>query len=82
MITGNQSKVSEIKNTQVNIGSGKDQTIAELAELIKSIIGFKGELKWDNSKPDGTIRKVLDITIMSNLVYHEDYYIRRYKRCL
>ncbi len=62
-----QSPVAEIKNTQINIGSGKDQTIAELAELIKLIIGFKGELKWDNSKPDGTIRKVLDITRMSNL---------------
>ncbi|MEN8154965.1 MAG: GDP-L-fucose synthase [Acidobacteriota bacterium] len=45
----------------VNIGSGKDISIKELAEMVKDISGFSGLLKWDTSKPDGTPRKLLDI---------------------
>ena len=48
----------------VNIGAGKDITILELAELVKRIIGFEGDLEWDNSKPDGTPRKLLDVSRM------------------
>jgi GDP-L-fucose synthase len=44
----------------VNVGVEKDITIAELAELIREIVGFKGEITWDLSKPDGTPRKLLD----------------------
>jgi GDP-L-fucose synthase len=44
----------------INIGVGKDVTIKELAETIKEIVGYPGELKWDKSKPDGTPRKLLD----------------------
>ena len=51
----------------VNIGVGKDITIGELAELIKEIIGFKGEIRRDLSKPDGTPQKLLDITKLSSL---------------
>ena len=46
----------------VNIGTGKDVTIKELAELIKKVIGFNGKLVWDSSKPDGTPRKLLDVS--------------------
>lgn len=46
----------------VNIGVGEDLTIKELAELIKEVVGFKGELSFDPSKPDGTPRKLLDVT--------------------
>src|SRR3989338_3022161 len=46
----------------VNIGAGKDITIKELAEIIKEIIGYKGDIKWDASKPDGTPRKLLDLS--------------------
>ena len=46
----------------INIGSGKDLTIRELAELICDVVGFDGELVWDKTKPDGTPRKLLDIT--------------------
>jgi len=46
----------------VNIGTGKDITIKELAELIKKVIGFNGKLVWDSSKPDGTPRKLLDVS--------------------
>lgn len=51
----------------VNIGVGKDITIGELAELIKEIVGFAGEIKKDLSKPDGTPQKLLDITKLSSL---------------
>ncbi len=44
----------------INVGSGDEVTIGALSELIKAIIGFKGEIIWDNSKPDGTPRKLLD----------------------
>jgi GDP-L-fucose synthase len=51
----------------VNVGTGKDLSILELAELIKVIIGFDGDLKWDHSKPDGTPRKLLDVKKINNL---------------
>src|SRR5437016_8752692 len=46
----------------INIGCGEDVTIRELAELICDVVGFNGELAWDTSKPDGTPRKLLDVT--------------------
>lgn len=46
----------------LNIGTGEDLTIKELAELVAELAGFKGELEWDSSKPDGTPRKVLDVS--------------------
>ena len=49
-------------NEFFNIGTGKELTIRELAELIKDIVGFEGELKFDTSKPDGTPRKLLDVS--------------------
>ncbi len=51
----------------VNIGWGDDVTILELAELVKKIVGFDGELKFDTSKPDGTPRKLMDVTKLTNL---------------
>ena len=51
----------------VNIGWGKDVTIHELAELVMSIVGYKGMLKFDSSKPDGTPRKLLDTERLSKL---------------
>jgi len=51
----------------VNIGSGVDLTIKELATLIKEIVGFKGELKFDSSKPDGTPRKLMDVSKLEKL---------------
>ena len=51
----------------VNIGTGTDLTIKALAEMIQDIVGFKGELKWDSSKPDGTPRKVMDISRLHNM---------------
>jgi GDP-L-fucose synthase len=51
----------------VNIGTGTDLTIKALAELIKDIVGFEGELKWDSSKPDGTPRKLMDVSRLHNM---------------
>jgi GDP-L-fucose synthase len=50
-----------------NIGTGKDVTIRELAETIKSVVGFEGHLDWDRSKPDGTPRKLLDVSRMVSM---------------
>jgi GDP-L-fucose synthase len=46
----------------INIGVGKDISISELADLIKDIVGFKGTIRYDRSKPDGTPRKLLDVS--------------------
>lgn len=54
-------------NEIVNIGVGKDISIKELAELIKEIVGFEGELKFDPSKPDGTPRKLVDVSRLNSL---------------
>lgn len=51
----------------VNIGSGKEVSIKELAELVKEVVGFKGELIWDSSKPDGTPRKLMDSSMLQSL---------------
>jgi len=51
----------------INVGCGEDVSIRELAELICAIVGFEGQLAWDNTKPDGTPRKLLDVTKLQNL---------------
>lgn len=51
----------------VNIGCGKDLTIRELVGLVRDVVGFKGEIEWDSSKPDGTPRKLLDVGRISTL---------------
>lgn len=57
----------EIRNTHINIGTGIDISIRELAEQIKSIIGFKGELVYNVSKPDGAPRKLTDVSKLNTL---------------
>ncbi len=54
----------------VNIGTGKEVTIKELALLIKEVVGFKGELVFDETKPDGTPRKLLDVSKLTGLGWH------------
>ncbi|MCF8038157.1 MAG: GDP-L-fucose synthase [Desulfohalobiaceae bacterium] len=55
-------EAENIRNTHVNIGRGQDLGIKELAELIRSIVGYKGRTVWDDSRPDGTPRKLLDVS--------------------
>lgn len=59
--------LEEVRNTHINIGCGEDLTIEELALTIKNIVGFNGNLKWDSSKPDGTMRKLMDVSKLSKL---------------
>jgi len=61
----------EIKNTHINIGTGKDLTIKELATMVKEIVGFQGEIIWDNTKPDGTMRKLMDVSKINQLGWKE-----------
>lgn len=51
----------------VNIGTGVDVTIKELAETVKQIVGFEGEIKWDTARPDGTPRKLMDVSKLHSL---------------
>lgn len=53
--------------SQLNIGTGEDLSISELANVISNIVGFKGEIEYDASKPDGTPRKLMDVSRINNL---------------
>ncbi|MEP3837386.1 MAG: GDP-L-fucose synthase [Algibacter sp.] len=57
----------DIRNTHINIGTGKDVSIKELAETIKNTIGFKGNLVFNTDKPDGTMRKLTDVSKLHGL---------------
>jgi GDP-L-fucose synthase len=54
----------------VNIGTGEDVTIKNLAAVVKQIVGFQGEIIWDTSKPDGTPRKLMDVSKLHGLGWH------------
>lgn len=58
---------TEIRNCHINIGTGKEITIQDLASLIKSSIGYDGEIQFDASKPDGTMRKLINVSKLNNL---------------
>ena len=51
----------------INIGSGVDISIAGLADMIREIVGYRGEITYDSSKPDGTPRKLMDVTKLKEL---------------
>jgi len=57
----------------LNIGTGVDQTIAEIASLVKSIVGFAGEIHWDGTKPDGTLKKLMDISLLKKMNFTPAY---------
>ena len=63
-------KGEEIRNCHINIGTGKEISIREAAEMIIREVGFRGELRWDRSKPDGTLRKLTDVTRLHALGWH------------
>jgi len=66
----------EIRNTHINIGTGRELTIRELAGLVKEIVGFKGKIIWDTTKPDGTPRKLLDVSRLHQLGFKESVGLR------
>ena len=61
-------------NETVNLGSGKEVSIKELTELVAKVVGYKGTIKWDTTKPDGTPRKLLDVSKLESLgwKYHTE----------
>jgi len=58
---------NEIRNTHINIGTGKDISIKELALMIKEIVGYNGELYFNSDKPDGTMVKLTDVSKLHSL---------------
>ena len=54
----------------INIGTGKEITILELANMIKEVVGFEGNIVFDNTKPDGTMRKLMDVSRINDLGWH------------
>lgn len=59
--------ISEVKNTHINIGTGKDISIKDLSLLIAETIGYKGQINFDSSKPDGTMKKLTDVSKLNEL---------------
>lgn len=59
--------LGEIRNCHINIGTGKELTIKQLSELIVQTVGFTGTIVWDESKPDGTPRKLIDVSKLHSL---------------
>ncbi len=53
--------------SHVNVGVGKDASIAELAEMVKGIVGYEGEMVWDATQPDGAPRKLLDVSLLTRM---------------
>ena len=60
----------EVRNCHINIGSGKEITIRQLAELVQRTVGYNGEIRWDATKPDGTMRKLTDVSKLHSLGWH------------
>lgn len=59
--------MQEVRNTHINIGSGVELSIADLASMIRDIVGFEGELRFNPIRPDGTKRKLMDVSKLANL---------------
>ena len=57
-------------NETVNLGTGKELTIKELTELVAKVVGYTGAIEWDSTKPDGTPRKLLDVSKLEKLGWH------------
>jgi len=63
--------------SHINIGSGQDVSIIDLAKMIKEVVGFKGKIIFDTSKPDGSPQKLMDISILKNLGWRENFDLLR-----
>ena len=59
--------MGEIRNCHINVGTGKELTIKALSELVVKAVGFEGEVVWDSTKPDGTPRKLIDVSKLHSL---------------
>lgn len=61
---------AEVRNCHINIGTGREVTIAELAGLVAGVVGYEGRIAFDASKPDGTMRKLTDVSKLHTLGWH------------
>ena len=59
--------LGEIRNCHINVGTGKELTIRELSELVVKAVGFEGVVEFDATKPDGTMRKLIDVSKLHSL---------------
>ena len=59
--------LGEIRNCHINVGTGKELTIRELSELVRKAVGFEGEIEFDSTKPDGTMRKLISVDKLHSL---------------
>ena len=66
----NRDGIKEVRNCHINVGTGKQLSIKECAEKIMAEIGFKGELRWDKTKPDGTMLKLCNVDKLHSLGWH------------
>ncbi|WP_337801325.1 GDP-L-fucose synthase [Hallella sp.] len=62
--------LGEIRNCHINVGTGKELTIKQLAEKVVATVGFEGQLCWDQDKPNGTPRKLIDVSKLHRLGWH------------
>ena len=62
--------LGEIRNCHINVGTGKELTIKQLAEKVVATVGFEGQLCWDQNKPNGTPRKLIDVSKLHRLGWH------------
>ena len=78
--TASEAGVAESEDwtmvSHINIGAGRDMTIRELAEITREVVGYKGDVIWDQSKPDGMPRKLLDISRLKSLDWKPEIQLR------
>ena len=67
---------TEVTTSHINVGTGEDLSIAELASLVSDVVGYQGEIRYDTSKPDGTPRKLLDISRIRELGWKPETSLR------
>jgi GDP-L-fucose synthase len=66
------NSMDEVRNTHINIGTGEEISIEDLAKLIAQVIGYRGDFHFDSSKPDGTMRKLTDVSKLHSLGYKHE----------
>ena len=66
----NSDGIAEVRNCHINVGTGKELSIKEVAEKVRAETGFGGTIEWDTSKPDGTMRKLTDVSRLHSLGWH------------
>ena len=61
---------SEVRNCHINIGTGIEHSISDVANIIKNVVQYEGDIKWNPTKPNGTMRKLCDVSKLHSLGWH------------